>query len=64
MSNRTPVPTNVSLSRSKADVAVASANPTKVLANNHVVTIDADYGIWDSTSNVFVLPEETNFKRQ
>jgi hypothetical protein len=32
-----------------------------VTSNSHACEVDADYAVWDTTSNVFVDPNNTNF---
>jgi hypothetical protein len=56
MSNRT-LPTNATPSKTND----ANAALAKVKSNNHAVQVYADMGIWDATSNVYVLPEDTNW---
>lgn len=60
MSARTQ-PTNVSLSLQGQPFVGEKAKSITVTSNSHAVEVDADYGIWDTTSNINVVPELTNF---
>ena len=61
MANRTaaqaPFNSNVTTTEHKAPGVTF-----KVKSNSHAVQVFADYSIWDTTSNVHVRPEDTNFK--
>ena len=61
------IPKNVTVSTSKPSIA---SNPElvssklKVIGNDHPVQHDADGGLFDTVSNIFVVPEKTNINRQ
>lgn len=60
MSNRTSFPANVSLVEHKQIDAKGKAVTLKVASNSDVVQVHSDYSIWDTASNAYVHPEDTN----
>ena len=61
MSARTQ-PTNVSLSI-QGQPFVGEANKTIITTSgSHAVEVDADYALWDTVSNVYVTPDQCNFR--
>lgn len=60
MANRSSFPTNVAITEQKQLDPKGQAITPVVKANSHSVQVFADYSIWDTSSNAFVKPEDTN----
>lgn len=60
MSARTQ-PTNAVSSIQGQPFQGAKTKSVLVTSNSHATEVDADYAIWDTTSNAFVTPDQTNY---
>lgn len=60
MSARTQ-PANATPSTFGQPLVGEKAASITVTSNSHATQLDADYAIWDTTSNVYVDPNNTNF---